>query len=147
MNSKKNNNDEFSSNNKNKKIEQIKLKYEFKYKFLFFLSIALNSRHIYIKSSLEFFTNKFLNKSTSVPYFFFFFVIISCTTSPACFSVLIKQVLSLGVTKIHCKKEIKSLNAFLIIWVKQLCDSKKEINPFIIELLINFSKKLISIHR
>ena len=39
-------------------------------------------------------------------------------------------------------KEIKSLNAFLIIWVKQLCDSKKEINPFIIELLINFSKKL-----
>lgn len=32
MYSKKNNNDEFSPNNKNKKIEQIKLKYEFKYK-------------------------------------------------------------------------------------------------------------------
>ena len=40
------------------------------------------------------------------------------------------------------EKEIKSLNAFLTIWVKHLCDSKKEINPFIIELLINFSKKL-----
>ena len=40
------------------------------------------------------------------------------------------------------EKEIKSLNSFLSIWVKHLCDIKKEINPFIIDLLTNLSKKL-----
>ena len=57
MYSKKSNNDEFSSNNKNKKIEQIKLKYEFKYKNKF------NNNQDNLKDKITSNKNLDLNKS------------------------------------------------------------------------------------